>query len=288
MKGRKRARAGDLSLENVVRYSRLILVNHPQRRIRISIIICFVMIIVVAIINPMIFLTRYHISYATARIFRNKPVFYSSLRDDRSGAVIHDMLFAHAHAYRHNLEYGGACSYSKDQRAFQEDPLQQTHRNLLQAVGLSNVLNIKFCQREETYLLLPKNVYYRNDEYFSHDYLTRLHSLRQSTSNAATKVAIHIRRGDVTPCFEKYDVFNRYSPNQLYLDVLHKVMAERPNYYHPSQVEIFSETESKPERVEPAFAEYNLRLDGNVTDAWVTMANAEVFILSKSSFSYIP
>jgi hypothetical protein len=61
-------------------------------------------------------------------------IIYSKLRDDRSGAAIQDMLFAHAYAYNNHRIYGGACPM--------DGPVQHdnAHRRLIQALGLQHIL----------------------------------------------------------------------------------------------------------------------------------------------------
>ena len=63
-----------------------------------------------------------------------KHVFFSRARNDRSDAVILDMLFAHAYGYEHNMAYGGAC--------FEGDPSihQNTTSRLIKSIGLQNVV----------------------------------------------------------------------------------------------------------------------------------------------------
>jgi hypothetical protein len=93
------------------------------------------------------------------------------------------------------------------------------------------------------------------------------------------RVVVHIRRGDVTPCDPL-----RYLPNSYYLELIRR--------YAPRHAEltIYSQRDS----VEPwdDFANYSLNLADDEGDdviaAWEAMMNADVLILSKSSFSIVP
>ena len=217
-----------------------------------------------------------------AATMARKRQFYSHARKDRSGSAIQDMIYAHGYAYHNNLEYMGACSDDRRSRG-----RERTHWGLLQGLGLQNDLKFQ-CPPEKN--LFVSDAVYRNDSLLTLDYLNHLRSLRlrqpddRSPSNSA-KVVVHIRRGDVDPCI-KGGSFHRYSPNQLYLEVLDRVL--KKGNYTPSQVTIFSNAESTESFHDFKLLQYNLELDGTLESAWLTMADAEVFIMSKSSFSMVP
>ena len=81
-------------------------------------------------------------------------IMYSVLRRDRSGAVIHDMLLAHAHAFARNWTYGGACCCIRGEPpSFAVQKLLNQTQNLLMQIlgpvhGLS-FLPLACPQREE-------------------------------------------------------------------------------------------------------------------------------------------
>lgn len=70
-------------------------------------------------------------------------IMYHEARRDRSGAVIHDMLLAHAFAFVHNYTYGGACTMETttmhDNNS--NNIIISTHRSMIQVLGLSHVLS---------------------------------------------------------------------------------------------------------------------------------------------------
>jgi hypothetical protein len=74
------------------------------------------------------------------------PVFYSYMRPDRAGAVIQDMLLAHAFAFERNMTYGGACpprsTSENDQRRRSTNLTASQVSSLLFYLGLDDVLPI--------------------------------------------------------------------------------------------------------------------------------------------------
>jgi hypothetical protein len=95
-------------------------------------------------------------------------------------------------------------------------------------------------------------------------------------------IAVHIRRGDVTPCNWKEWVAWRYLPNSYYLDLIKqhakpdsKVVIYSQNYTFES-LDIFKDLG------------YELIIDGEMGDVWEGIVNANAVIMSKSAFSYLP
>jgi hypothetical protein len=73
------------------------------------------------------------------------PVFYSYMRPDRAGALIQDMLLAHAFAFERNMTYGGACPPStseNDERRRSTNLTASQVSSLLFHLGLDDVLPI--------------------------------------------------------------------------------------------------------------------------------------------------
>ena len=92
-------------------------------------------------------------------------------------------------------------------------------------------------------------------------------------------VVVHIRRADVNMDYEQTGDYYRYIPNSYFLNLLEKI--RRPN----DHVIIFSQkTESFEEFVNEG---YDVKLDTSVVQAWKTIIESDVFIMSRSSFSYV-
>jgi hypothetical protein len=214
----------------------------------------------------------------------SRRVVYSELRGDRSGAAIHDMLYAHAYAFNmlNNTVYGGACYRKKLMR---QDKSMIVHMALLKKIGLLEELPLVDCQKIKTDITIVPPTMYRNDSLFrDSQWMKHIHSIVQEHQQSQPLVrnhkhatAIHIRRGDVGPCFS-----TRYQPNSHYLDIINKYISPE------SEITIYSESRSF-ESIADNFTDCcSLQLDKDLGDTWLGIMNADTVIMSKSSFSYVP
>eukprot|EP00934_Nitzschia_sp_Nitz4_P006033 Nitzschia sp. Nitz4//scaffold191_size41780//34025//34756//NITZ4_007476-RA/size41780-processed-gene-0.37-mRNA-1//1//CDS//3329540208//6023//frame0 len=194
------------------------------------------------------------------------------------------MLMCHAYAFQQNMTYGGACVRDWTQGGFRIER-KRAHKALIKAVGLSGVLKFR-CPPSEVTNLTEPSIYRRNDtsiltpEYI--EYLQSVISYPPKTTNTR-QIAVHIRRGDVTPCFKLAENFSRYLPNQHFMNLI-----DRYNPENNSKVVIYSETESFESFDDFRDRGYDLALDGDITDVWKGMIQSDVVILSRSSFSLVP
>jgi hypothetical protein len=223
---------------------------------------------------------------------KNSTPFYSILRGDRSGAQLHDELMAYGLCFRNRLHYGGASSGSSDPEL-----------SILRAmVGLPVNLNIDkkvnlpaLLYRDDTYDARLKSIMVAfisvfgiktpttPDEIFSDVFLEHLRS-RASIDCTSIKnsVVIHIRRGDVN----LNDHPKRYTEIAYYIGQIQRIQA------HSSRFTFIVHTESKNlsreeiQALESVGAE--IKLDVDLTIAWQDMIQAEILVLAKSSFSYVP
>jgi hypothetical protein len=91
----------------------------------------------------------------------NIRMFYSDIRSDRSGAMIVDMLMAHAFSYATNRTYGGVCGKNQVH--------SPDHRRMIQALYLTKELpypkHAVRCHQINTSVAwaLPRNAYNRKD-----------------------------------------------------------------------------------------------------------------------------
>lgn len=106
-------------------------------------------------------------------------------------------------------------------------------------------------------------------------------------------VALHLRRGDVTPGDDLVNLSrsgepeSRLTPDSWYYSVVEHIRTVLPN----ADVHVFSSTENTYDPEE--FNGYRRRgmqvhLDGDILDPWATMAQAKVLVMAKSSFSQVP
>lgn len=220
---------------------------------------------------------------------KSVPILYHLARTDRSGAVIHDMLLAHAYAYKNNLTYGGACSNNTTLPHFDE------HLIMIEALGLRHVLkfacpeHIMESHSDMRSGLTNRHLYTRfGTRSWTPKWVDLIRSLQhgfnanniESEPRERKAVVVHIRRGDVSLCDPS--TRDRYLPNEHYQSLLQK-------YDSGTDVTIFSESKS-PESWNDfrRHGNYNLQLDRPPVEAWKAMMDADVLILSKSSFSIVP
>ncbi|CAK0846058.1 unnamed protein product [Prorocentrum cordatum] len=106
-------------------------------------------------------------------------------------------------------------------------------------------------------------------------------------------VALHLRRGDVTPGDDLVNLSrsgvqqSRLTPDSWYFGVVEHIRSVLPH----AEVHVFSSTEDTYDPEE--FNGYRRRgmhvhLDGDILDPWATMAQAQVLVMAKSSFSHVP
>lgn len=220
----------------------------------------------------------------------NDTCIWSKARSDRGGASIHDMLYASAFAASIDRQYCGACDAASVGTILLQVTAQQARLDrarLLAATGLQTVLPSDCPPVTECYT--PSRVY-RHDKYLRRPtWLSTVRSIAQrhvathrrhsSTRSAQQhRIVVHIRRGDVNP----HSHPERYLPNSYYLEHIQKYRR------NTSEVIIFSEAVSH-ERFD-AFLSlgYDLRLDTLTQEVWQHAIDCDVFIMSMSSFSYVP
>jgi hypothetical protein len=218
----------------------------------------------------------------------SSTVVYSALRPDRSGAVILDMLFAHAFAYSKNWTYMGACDRSNrtgSHTGRNGTVHPSTHREdaheLIKAVGLDKVLRFD-CppdEAETSSIMAPKTYVTRNLKTFTSHYLEHVRSqVRYPPRRHGRRAVVHVRRGDVTPC-SYYS--NRYLPNSHYVDIINEILPRNVS------VTVLSESDAF-ESPAADFAGHEVLIDSDLSEAWLAMMTADHVVLSKSSFSFVP
>lgn len=221
---------------------------------------------------------------------KKEVVYYSNTRPDRAGGAIQDMLMCHAYAFARNATYGGACG--------EVTPYRKEQEYLLSTIGLTTILpfacptqesltfNISIIVDWTEYVLTKEDTAIWTPEWLQNIrqhiryYYPPASSSQNPNYNPPFTIAVHIRRGDVDPCCWP----RRYLPNSHYLHLIEKYAAA----YTDSRVVIFSESKSFEPLDVFSNKGYELILDGDVGEAWKTIMVADVVIISKSSFSYVP
>ena len=213
----------------------------------------------------------------------HQTMYFHHYKKGKAGAIIEDMLMCHAYAFHTKGDYGGICGKIKP------DKLAQ-YESLLDAMGLKEALPFA-CpsqfRRDSTTRrsMVPRELYRKDDvRIWTPDYVDFLKSQVKYPPKKDDRftIAVHIRRGEVTPCRLENQGFERYLSN------LHFQMVIDKYYQEGARVIIFSNEESYEPWDDFRKKGYELELDGEITDAWKTFVTADLVILSRSSFSFIP
>jgi hypothetical protein len=224
---------------------------------------------------------------------------YSICRGDRSGSVIADMIYAHAFAFAHNITYAGNCCVTRGL------PKEDT-RNLIHTLHWHTIIPFR-CPagvNNKKYNVLKPNATTISPLILNPDvYRLQGHrsnfkpKWRQSVQKELYKytdhrpdrpfyIAVHVRRGDVTPCTYK----RRYLPNSHYLALIDQYTPNATSLNgRPVVVTIYSESDTYEPFDVFRQRNYKLELDTeNLAHVWKALSTADVAILSRSYFSIVP
>jgi hypothetical protein len=253
-----------------------------------------------------------HVDPILQPIIQSGGMMYSMCRLDRSGSFILEMLHAHAFAFHNNLTYAGNCCVSSG--VPREDTL-----NILKNLQWDKILpfacpdgvdSMKYNfhwplpnATEISPLILNGNVFRKNSNFrpawresIRKELLKQI-QINANDTDVAMKmndkpyeIAVHVRRGDATPCTNLTHVQRRYLPNSYYISLVEQYTPTEQDLNGRSvHVTIYSESDSF--EVFDAFEQrgYDVHLDTeNLADVWRAIANADVAILSRSFFSMVP
>jgi hypothetical protein len=200
--------------------------------------------------------------------------------------VLSYMLNAHAMAFAKRGVYGGACDRTPPNRP----DWRRQQKQLIVDLGLQNILKFDCPPTNDT---INKHAWIHGGipkDSWSPQYRAHLHEQVDwkkvmaeagGSDGGVFRIAVHIRRGDVTPC-NKWK--HRYLPNAHYLRVLDEhAPADRPH-----RVYIFSETKSSEKWGAFRSRNYTLMLDASIATTWAHIMTADVVVLGWSSFSLFP
>ena len=207
--------------------------------------------------------------------------YYSGGRGDSSGAQIHDMLFAKAYCIKHDYKYVGCPIHTAPTRSLVHYlNIENTYNDVDHAHA--TFLGPKLYRKDDSDIFTPD---IRNKIISNFDY---------EFGNDAFTITVHIRRGDVTPAHPRYG--HRYLYNEYYMRMIKKVLAQciylKKHDVKDVVINICSESKSFEALEEfkelTSTCKVNLHLDTELKSVYKLMIHADVLILSKSSFSFVP
>ena len=202
--------------------------------------------------------------------------YYSQSLPDRIGSQIHDNLSAYAFCYKFKHCYFGSISKNSCDA--------HQHQRLCTLLGIPFIINdtslnnLEFLKKENYKHLTHDGG--NPNQVFTEDFRKMLSSnlrFERLKFNQFT-VVVHIRRGDIL------HMESRFLPNEHYLKILKKIRSVKAD----SKIIICSEYNFQDDTEE--FSQLNcvFAINTNLEDTWKLMISADIFIMSKSSFSYVP
>jgi hypothetical protein len=227
--------------------------------------------------------------------------YYVNAREDRSGRQLLHFLKLDAYAYAHGGIVGGQCPHYEAHAAM-ETNVRDT-QEMLEWLGMDTLYKYK-CPTEQqqqngTAIHLTNN-YFNKEYYFPNDFTEEWRDdLRRRFAylypnnedhvrpHARKKIAVHVRRGDITPCAWR----RRYLSNIYYLKAIHEIVGPeycQGNITQNCDVTIYTE----PGGVEPLEefldAGYNVNVGSTLGQVVYAFMTADVLFAGTSSFSYAP
>ena len=208
---------------------------------------------------------------------------------DRVGSRIHLDLHVYAYCYLNNFEYIGTIYKNEIFNAYAQ--ICNAH------VLLNNLLSIpcpKIESKEHDHIafdesILEKMNYNRNlypdrniNELITPKFIRNIQNNFIYEKNNKISIVVHIRRGDVIPNMNP----PRYLKNSYYIDIL-KILISYISYNY--EIIILSETETYESFEDfKIFKNITFDLDKEHFYNYKKMINADILILSNSSYSFVP
>ena len=250
----------------------------------------------------------YHVTDTS--VDNNSTKYYSIAKTDRSGQQILSMMRFHAWAHSQpHAAYGGACVDAIDFKELCKDPKKlhckdfhsrlEDKQRLLEILGLEKELPFACPSQEDldngrAVLMDWKDSRYKVKKHLSRAWTKHLISKstasfdRYSYGETIFNVAIHLRRGDYSPCRSK----EKYLPNVYYEKVLDEYILPRYCSHTRDRVcniTIFTEERHfEPLDVFQNRTDLTIDVDSSLDQIWTTLLKADLTVISKSSFSYVP
>jgi hypothetical protein len=217
-------------------------------------------------------------------------VYYTYPRQDRSGSAIAEMLKAHAYCFMKGWEFGGVCG---------DTVHKKTNEKLIHAMGLGDIISYSCPKdKEQPDRYIDTHKYWHLEwKTFSPQWLNYMSGVPTISGihndDDIFRVAVHIRRGDVSLCTG--NAWRRYSPNSHYLRLIDQVLANVPPS-QPYKVTIYSESDHHDGKTKTQYEtfddfisrNYTVNLDRGLKAVWKSFIRSDVFIASKSGFSMVP
>ena len=233
-----------------------------------------------------------------------KIKYYGLPRPDRTGRQLMKLIALDALAFREGGIAAGLCPHNEQfirnhPHYSNEHKYELATLDALKHSGLEKLFHYACPDPEE--LISGAAVMVQDNEFSHHykewfsspewhaDFLSRIDSLlikEAQRPNARKKVAVHVRRGDITPC--NYN--NRYLPNSFYFAVLERYLPQHCGKNITNECEVTIYSEAGPDEPLEEFLDhgYNIDVGSTIGKVLYEFITADVLIAGASSFSYSP
>ena len=227
---------------------------------------------------------------------------------DRTGSILQFMFYFYAFCYKHELVYDGLISdrgwwYNANFFKYVENYFGIKNRIIkdkskLKLIDLKDLIENKENKKEynnENILIINVTnnlLYFRNNinYYFDTTFISSLNIKKNLFNNNNPYIAVHIRRGDVNNKIKL-----RYTDDEVYLNLIKKIININPSIKY--EIHIFSEYNfNGNKKLFELLPNVHFHLEktsgkhyfDNIFNDLSFMINSDIFICSKSSFSYFP
>jgi hypothetical protein len=234
-------------------------------------------------------------------------MFFYLNRTDRTGSILQTMFYVYAFCYKYNLVYDGLIcnhawwynakffNYVENYFGIKNKIIKD--KSKLKSIDFNELINDKENKKYNNddililYNVTNHNTYFRNNinYYFDTKFISSL-NFKKIINNNNPYIAVHIRRGDVNN-----NIKLRYTNDEVYINLIKKIININPSVNY--EIHIFSEYKfNGNKKLFEIFPNLHFHLEknsgfhdyDNIFNDLMLMINSDIFICSKSSFSYFP
>lgn len=215
------------------------------------------------------------------------------LEEDRLGSRIHLDIHLYAYCALNKIDYGGSYYIKKKIRNYKllkehielskflkiPHPKDFSNKNIGSIINLDKVENLFNIINFNTKLYPSKNI----NNFLTDNFINLLRNNFIFKKKEKFTIVVHIRRGDVNPNTHP----ERYLPNEYYCNILELITS----IINIKSYEIIIISESQAYESFECFKKYDnikFEFDRDTKSNWENMINSDIFIMSKSSYSYVP
>jgi hypothetical protein len=231
-------------------------------------------------------------------------MFFLLNRNDRTGSILQTMFYIYAFCYKHGIKYNGLISdsawwyntkffnYVENYFCIKNKVIKD--KSTLEFIEFDYLIQNKKIKDSDYLFTIFESKHYKFFQnninyYFDNSFKSTL-SVKKIGLNNNSYIAVHIRRGDVNNSIKR-----RYTNDETYLNLIKKIRNNNPQINY--DIHIFSENKFNGNKnLFQQLPNVYLHLEktsgfhdfDNIFRDLSLMIHSDIFICSKSSFSYFP